>query len=116
MQARFLSKVVDNYETMKAQSTMLKAPPQPAGNEHSQVAPATNTANPVNGSAYLTRKTSPEHDPEAMDLESGVIEETCIPSEMESFAFSDTEMWEKMFAEAGFRLNDGVFTPEAMGT
>ena len=33
-----------------------------------------------------------------------------------NYAFSDNEMWEKMFAEAGFRLNDGVFMPEVMGS
>jgi len=52
-----------------------------------------------------------------MEREAQEEEPTGVQSQvtMGNYAFSDNEMWEKMFAEAGFRLNDGVFMPEAMG-
>lgn len=52
-------------------------------------------------------------------MECGGQEEEQIGAHSEiigNYDFSDNDMWEKMFAEAGFRLNDGVFMPDAMGS
>lgn len=110
MQARFLKKVVDNYQTMKANS-------QNADLRQTQAVPASDTTNTISSSSYLTGRNISRNDSEAMVLESGMQEEDIgMPLEMGNYAFSDNEMWEKMFAEAGFRLNDGVFMPEATGS
>ena len=114
MQARFLARVVDNYQAMKTPPTT-----------HHNTQPAhSSSANLDTGSSssssYLTSRTSGSNGPEAMDMENGARgEEGQIGGHSEvvgNYAFSDNEMWEKMFAEAGFRLNDGVFMPEVMGS
>lgn len=110
MQARFLSKVVDNYQTMKAQSTGHNA----RHNKHTTQGFPTTTLD--TDSLYADSR---RNDTETMAVESGGLGEDQIGAHSETignYAFSDDEMWEKMFAEAGFRLNDGVFMPEAMGS
>lgn len=119
MQARFLKKVVDNYETMKAQSSISPS----HRNKPTQQDPADNSnsnSDAIYRSSNLTSRTTSRNDyAEAMVMEREAQEEepTGVQSQvtMGNYAFSDNEMWEKMFAEAGFRLNDGVFMPEAMG-
>jgi len=112
MQARFLARVVDNYQAMKT----------PPTSHHNDQPTQSSSANLDNGSSssYLTSRTSGSNGPEAMDMENGGRgEEGQIGGHSEvvgNYAFSDNEMWEKMFAEAGFRLNDGVFMPEVMGS
>lgn len=110
MQARFLAKVVDNYQAMKT---------PPTTHHNTQPAQSLDTGSSIS-SSYLTRRTSGSNGPEAMDMENGGRgEEGQIGGHSEvvgNYAFSDNEMWEKMFAEAGFRLNDGVFMPEVMGS
>ncbi|KAH6692135.1 fungal-specific transcription factor-like protein [Leptodontidium sp. MPI-SDFR-AT-0119] len=100
MQARFLSRVVDNYQTMKAQSTM------PSSRHNKDTAQEFPSASLDAGSSMTSRR----NDPETTAMECGGQEEEQIGAHSEiigNYAFSDNEMWEKMFAEAGFRLNDG---------
>ncbi|KAH7310292.1 fungal-specific transcription factor-like protein [Rhexocercosporidium sp. MPI-PUGE-AT-0058] len=110
MQARFLSRVVDNYQTMKAQSA---GPTTRHKKQTAQEFPS------VNLDADSSDMTSRRNDSETTAMENGEQEENQMGIQSEvvgNYAFSDNEMWEKMFAEAGFRLNDGVFMPDAVGS
>jgi hypothetical protein len=110
MQARFLAKVADNYETMKAQSII-------PGSRHNK--PTTQDSSPAIANSESSNRNcrSPgKQDTETMPLNGGEWDPIDVHPEMIcNYTFSDDEMWEKMFAEAGFRLNDGVFMPEATG-
>lgn len=35
--------------------------------------------------------------------------------EFGNYAFTDNQIWEPMFADAGFRINEGVFMPDPVG-
>ena len=118
MQARFLTKVVDNYQAMKAQSSIhpsrLVKPTQ-------QVPPVSdNTTNSTQHSSNLFQRSpsTKEHVTSATERSAQGEEEQLDTQQSQlmssNYSFSDNEMWEKMFAEAGFRLNDGVFMPEVM--
>jgi hypothetical protein len=110
MQARFLAKVADNYENMKAQSVI-------PGPHHNKLTTQDSSLGIVNGESSNRNCRSPgNHDIETMAMNGGEWDEGPIDVHSEmicNYTFSDDEMWEKMFAEAGFRLNDGVFMPEA---
>ena len=115
MQARFLSKLVESYHTMKTQSALSVSQSQTESHKQIPLASASETTTTARRDTKNTSKVLFRRDSETMTLESGVEEEIRMPLDMGSHAFCDTEMWEKMFAEAGFRLNDGVFMPEAVG-
>lgn len=113
MQARFLSKVIDNYQTIKSQASTQKP-------RHSQPQQATITTcapNQADSMPALMDSGPYMAGTDTMDMESGIMQaDTGFFPEMGNFVFSDNEMWEKMFAQAGFRLNDGVFMPDASGS
>jgi len=124
MQARFLKKVIDNYQTMKAQaqaqaqSQSHKLPSHPHHNKSEQH-PDYDKTKSTHNTLNMTRQSPGWNESDMIPTEGGVDQEAeQIRNEslvVGNYAFSDNEMWENMFAEAGFRLNDGVFMPEAMG-
>ena len=114
MQARFLTKVVDNYQATKTQSSIS---PRQHNKQTQQDSVSHNTNSASQNSLNHTSQTPSSTDHENTAMESGNKEEEQLSDQSQvigSYAFSDNDMWEKMFAEAGFRLNDGVFMPEAM--
>jgi hypothetical protein len=89
LQARFLQNVIEKYQHMKLQARIT-----------AEIAPQ---LIPTDTEAHKVRTCDAIPANAVMGIE--------YENEIGNYGFADNDVWEFIFADAGFRINDGVFMP-----
>jgi len=132
LQARFLTNVVEKYESMKPQPVPVKAPKELA--QGRQVRPGLTTQD-------VQRAEDLQHSNDIAMMNSGMMGDamgantsgmvgletmgvgpyTAMDQDAAGYqvdfgnsTFADDDMWETLFANAGFRITHGVFMPDSI--
>lgn len=109
LQARFLKNVVDKYQTMKSHAKKIPAQQHvrvPEAFHQIATDPTTQAAHSLTSLVYGP--------PQTMAATNMPIQNQGVGYQVDfgNYAFTDNEIWEPMFADAGFRINEGQFMPD----